>query len=127
MLDPLSFSSGVAGLLSLTIEITKISYEYISGVKDAPKSALTMISEITSLENVLRDLRNKIVLIAEVAELLQSIQLNDTTRVHVLQQCETDLRNLLLELQDKASSSRPSGFYRSKWPFKEPDMQKKLE
>jgi hypothetical protein len=127
MIDPLSLSSGIAGLLSLAVEITKISYEYISGIKEAPKSVRAIIIEVTSLENILRDLRNKIVLNPEIAEVLQSLQLDDSTRVHVLQQCEVDLRSLLAELQAQKTSGIHSGLARLKWPFKEPEIQKKLE
>src|SRR5450432_2926625 len=112
MADPLSLSAGIAGLLSLTIEITRISYQYISGVKEAPKSVHAIIIEVTSLENILRDIRNSIVLNPEVAEVLLSLQLDDSTRVHVLQQCEVDLRSLLEELQDRAASGIPSGLAR---------------
>jgi hypothetical protein len=128
MLDPLSLSSGIAGLLSLTIEVTRTSYEYISGVKDAPKSALALISAVTSLENVLRDLRNKIVLNADVADLLHSVQLSSSVRDQVLQQCEVDLRAFLDELRNQPGVGTPtSSWQRLKWPIKEPEMRKKLE
>lgn len=126
-MDPLSFSSGIAGLLSLTIEITKLTYEYVSGVKDAPKSAQNLLTETTAIENILRDLRNKVLLNPDVSAMFKSAAMDQSARVKLLQQCEADLSSLLKELQRNSGlTSKLSSLQRLKWPFKEGEMQDKL-
>jgi hypothetical protein len=126
-MDPLSFSAGIAGLLSLTIEITKLTYEYVSGVKDAPKAAQTMLTEITAIENILRDLRNKVLLNPDVSTAFRSASMNHAARLQLLGQCEGDLA-ALLKVLEKNNTLAPkfSGLQRLKWPFKETEMQDKL-
>jgi hypothetical protein len=55
-MDPFTVSTGVAGFLSLAIEITKILSTYISDVKSAPEDAKTLLAEVTALCSVLEDL-----------------------------------------------------------------------
>ena len=55
-MDPLSATASVAGLLSLTIELTKIVSEYCRGVANAPRNASDLLNELASLHDVLRRL-----------------------------------------------------------------------
>jgi hypothetical protein len=56
MADPLSISASVAGLLSLTIELTKSLNNYISGVKSAPEDSKRLCTETEALSAVLEKL-----------------------------------------------------------------------
>lgn len=126
-MDPLSFSAGIAGLLSLAIEITKLTYEYVSGVKDAPKAARSLLTEMTAIENILRDLRNKVLLNPDVSAVFRSASMDHSARVQLLSQCEGDLSSLLKELErESASTPKVGGLLRLRWPFKEAAMQDKL-
>ncbi|KAF2003723.1 hypothetical protein P154DRAFT_561154 [Amniculicola lignicola CBS 123094] len=126
-MDPLSFSAGIAGLLSLTIEITKLTYEYISGVKEAPRAAQSLLTETTAIENILRDLRNKVLLNPDVSAVFKSASMDHSARVQLLNQCESDLVSLLEDLKrESASTSKMGGLVRLRWPFKETAMQDKL-
>jgi hypothetical protein len=55
-MDPVSLSASIAGLLSLSIEITKPLNEYITGVKSAPTEAQSLLNEIMALNSVLEQL-----------------------------------------------------------------------
>ena len=57
-MDPLSISAGVAGFVSLTIQLVSILKEYTSTVKAAPSEAQTLLTELASLSQVLQQLTN---------------------------------------------------------------------
>ncbi|KAH8702962.1 hypothetical protein GQ44DRAFT_732570 [Phaeosphaeriaceae sp. PMI808] len=81
-MDPLSFSAGIAGLLGLAIEITKLMYEYVSGVKDAPKTAQNLLTETTAIENILHDLRNKVLVNPDVSAVFKLASMDPTSCWH---------------------------------------------
>ena len=56
MADPLSVASSVAGLLSLTIQLSQVLYTQIRTVKNAPKAAQELLDELESLRQVLTNL-----------------------------------------------------------------------
>jgi len=58
--EALGIASGAAGLLSLALEVTKLSYTYIASVKGAPKSLTTYIAELTPVTSVLLQLEDLI-------------------------------------------------------------------
>ncbi|KAI1038626.1 hypothetical protein LB505_007594 [Fusarium chuoi] len=60
MAEALGIASGAAGLLSLAIEVTKLSYTYIASVRGAPKSLTSYIAELTTLTSVLLQLEDLI-------------------------------------------------------------------
>ncbi|KAL9121033.1 MAG: hypothetical protein Q9187_002407 [Circinaria calcarea] len=53
MLDPLTAATSVAGVLSLTIQVSEILYKQIHTFKNAPKDAHELLGEIKSLSDVL--------------------------------------------------------------------------
>jgi hypothetical protein len=55
-MDPLSISAGVAGFLSLAIEISKILTAYVGSVKSAPEEAQQLLQEVSALYNVSKQL-----------------------------------------------------------------------
>ena len=55
-MDLFTIAMGLAGLLSLTREISRILSIYTSGVKNAPKDARSILTEISSLSHVLGQL-----------------------------------------------------------------------
>ena len=54
MAEVLGIASGIAGLISLTIEVYGISYKYINGVRNANASACRFLDELKNSETVLR-------------------------------------------------------------------------
>jgi len=57
-MDPFTIATGLAGLLSLdlTQKISRILSIYTSGVKNAPKDARSVLTEISSLGHALEQL-----------------------------------------------------------------------
>ena len=53
MAEALGIASGIAGLISLTIEVYGISYKYIHGVRNANASARRFLEELKNSETVL--------------------------------------------------------------------------
>ena len=56
MIDPLTAATSVAGLLSLTIQVSQILYEQVHTVKNAPRDAQELLDEFELLRKVLRSL-----------------------------------------------------------------------
>jgi hypothetical protein len=56
MVDPFTLAAGIAGLLKLTIELTKIINEYTGSVKNAPKEAQELFKGLSALGHVLEQL-----------------------------------------------------------------------
>jgi hypothetical protein len=48
-MDAFTISTGVAGFLSLALEISKILKAYVDGVKSAPEEARNLLVEVTAL------------------------------------------------------------------------------
>ena len=53
MAEALGIASGVAGLISLTIEVFGISYKYVHGVRNASSSVRRFLLELEDLQKVL--------------------------------------------------------------------------
>ena len=54
MAEALGIASGIAGLVSLTIEVIEISYKYISEVKGASRTVSRLVKELEDIKNVLQ-------------------------------------------------------------------------
>jgi hypothetical protein len=65
-MDPFSLSAGIAGLVSITLEVTQITYEYISSAANATKDIWDFHREICGLHQVLLQFHAKIVASPEV-------------------------------------------------------------
>ena len=53
MAEVIGVASGVAGLLSLTIEVIGITYKYVIGVRNAPDAVRGLMKELAELKVVL--------------------------------------------------------------------------
>lgn len=69
-MDPLSLSAGVAGVLSLALEMTKILTVYVSDVESAPEEARGLLIEASALCSVLDQLVNFLQTISRKTPLL---------------------------------------------------------
>jgi hypothetical protein len=56
MIDPFTAATGIAGLLSLTIEVSKTLYDMVSSLKNAPKDAKELLQELDQIQRVLTSL-----------------------------------------------------------------------
>ena len=56
MVDPLSLTAGIAGLISLSLEVTKVAHQYIHGVRNSSKHIEDFLQALAALVDVLRQL-----------------------------------------------------------------------
>ena len=56
MVDPFSLATSIAGLISLSLEVTKVAHQYIHGVRNSSKHIEGFLQELAALTDVLRQL-----------------------------------------------------------------------
>ncbi|KAH7173268.1 ankyrin repeat-containing domain protein [Fusarium flagelliforme] len=120
MAEALGIASGAAGLLSLAIEVTKLSYSYIASVRGAPKSLTAYIGELATLTSVLLRLENLI----EAGRLNSQ---NSQILSKALNDCKQEVEHLKAKLERKVSYGR----FRAKmaalvWPLSESELLEKV-
>lgn len=124
-MDPFTISTGVAGFLSLAIELTKILKTYISEVKDAPQEASTLLETLEPLVEVLENFR-EFLEDDEISDAGLSFK-KDSALVKVVDVCEKCIRTIRDQLKGfpakgKDSSTLRRKFERLKWPFQKEDL-----
>jgi hypothetical protein len=114
-MDPFSVTAGVAGLLSLSLQISQILTGYIDSVKNAPKEAKELAAKLTALISVLEQLERFIEKHAGACNFDESSVLYGTTK-----RCNESLEHLQLTLEKFTSStSGDSSTWRRilQWPL----------
>ena len=141
-MDPLSLAAGLAGLLSLTIELISICHGYVSGARKAQKSVQGFMLELMSLKKVLSDLQDKVILEPDIAEAfdgrcsstMENLRSQSTkasgqpATVSLMDQCEVELNNLLKTLKTNSSGSRARSIINQLgWPLRDKAMQNAVD
>ncbi|KAF5685656.1 ankyrin protein [Fusarium denticulatum] len=120
MAEVLGIVSGAAGLLSLAIEVTKLSYTYIASVRGAPKSLTSYIGELATLTSVLLQLE----------DLIQAKGLNgqnSQTLSKALHECQLEVEHLREKLEKKLSYGRIKAKVAAlAWPLSESELLEKV-
>jgi hypothetical protein len=120
MAEALGIASGVAGLLSLAIEMTKLSYTYIASVRGAPKSLTAYIRELATLTSVLLQLEN----------LIQARRLNGQNSQilsKALNDCKQEVEHLRAKLERKLSHGRfMANVAALVWPLSQSELLDKV-
>ena len=118
MAEALGIASGIAGLVSLTIEVFGISYKYIHGVRDASSSARRFLSELEDLQTVLLRVdqvaqrNDQAEVFGDAGSCLFSIQ-NSNEYVDTLEKIRDKLQ------QRQTSSSLRAKMMALTWPYSE--------
>lgn len=118
MAEALGIASGIAGLLSLTIEVYRISATYVSGVHGATKAIHDLLRELKHLKKVLLELD-------ELATSLNGEDLfgakpSSLQKVEDAAEYQDTLREMCQKLQERMKGSRLSVKLKSlTWPFTE--------
>ncbi|ETN37213.1 uncharacterized protein HMPREF1541_08203 [Cyphellophora europaea CBS 101466] len=123
MADPISVSSGIAGLVTLGIQVTGVVYQYINAVKDRGKNV--------------KELHDELVLLGEVLSRLQYFLASNSAKAHdfdepdsVLSKAISACKERMERIGDKLKP-KDSKFGRAVerliWPFKEEEVQKLME
>ncbi len=141
-MDPFTLATGLAGLLSLTIELTKISHGYVSDAREAQKSIQGFILELINLKKILSDLHTKVMLEPDIAEafegrcssIMENLQSQSTTAskqpatLSSMDLCKAELDSLLKKLRKKSSGSLfRATINRLVWPLGKEATQKAVD
>ena len=54
MVDPFSLTAGVAGLISLSLEVARVAHQYVHGVRNSSKHIEDFLQALAALTDVLR-------------------------------------------------------------------------
>lgn len=66
MAEVIALASSVAGLVSLTMQISEVGMKYFSSIRHAKEQTQDLLRQLTALENVLRDLQTNLVTIPDL-------------------------------------------------------------
>jgi hypothetical protein len=116
-MNPLSLSASIAGLLSLSLEVTKILTNFLSTVKSAPSEANSLTTEVTALSQVLETL----------VEILRSDDSEVTTfdeqsiLCSIISACQEHIGSLFKTITKLRSGEMAGVLGRLAWPYKKED------
>lgn len=126
MAEALGVASGIAGLVSLTIEVFGISYKYIIGVRDASSSARRFLVELGNLKIVL----NQIQKIAKETHQKDILGVDGSCLLSIND--SNDYLCMLGEVRDKLTKRQSGSSLQHKWktltwPFSEKETLALIE
>ena len=122
-MDGLSGAASVIAVIDISAKIFELYQTYVSAVKEARKDIQRLRDEVTSLQDVMADVR-------DLAEDPSSSRRSVFSRLNqhngAVQQWERDLRGLLLQLElgEGEKKMRQFGLRALKWPFSSKDVNK---
>jgi hypothetical protein len=114
----MSFSASIIGVIQLAGSVISTCYEYVNGVKNAPKDIRSIITELRGLSDVL----DRLCQLAESSSITTLEQLSGPDGS--LEMCKKELGDLQekLKLPEGWKAKRKALF----WPMKEGDVRKTL-
>ena len=109
-MDPFTICTGVTGFLLLAIELVKILTEYTNTVKSAPSEAHTLLTELVSLSQALKQLTDFL------KKPEHGVSFNETSVLcSVVTICDMKIKNLHVKLEKFRSTGGMGDSW--KWPF----------
>lgn len=126
MAEAIGVASGIAGLLSLTITIISISYQYVSNAHSASKSISAYLQELASLKTLL-------IKLDEMAHSLDTMETFKERSPALLSmtsigQCQMVLDQLHSTLRKQSTGNLLlSRLNRLTWPFAEVETRRLIE
>jgi len=125
-MDGLSGAASVIAVIDISAKIFKLCQTYVSAVKEARKDIQRLRDGVTSLHDVIIEVRD----LAEDPSSSRRLVFSHLNQYDgPVQQCERDLRRLVaqLELGDGENKMRQFGLRALKWPFSSKDIDKRLQ
>ena len=122
-MDPLSVAASVAGLVSLTFEISQTVGHYYKAVKGAPKSIQKIQQELSLMGSTLQQLE----------DLLRGSHMSKSSfaQSSVLTTAVTSCIQTIEKISAKLAPAKADRLSRTKealkWPFSEKEVEKRLE
>lgn len=123
MADPISISSGIAGLVTLGIQVTGVVYSYLHAVKDKSKNVKELHDELILLGGVLSKLQY---FLASSAAKANDFDEPDSILSKAVAACKERVERIGEKLKPK-ESKLARAVDRLVWPFKEEELQKLME
>lgn len=120
-MDPLSLAASIAGLISLTLTVTKTTTDYVSSFRHAPEESVQLAEELSALSGALDALSR--FLTSKSADLKTFS--STSTLVSSTSSCRGNLEALQDTLEDFIEASGGRRWYkRLAWPLKKDDHVK---
>lgn len=123
-MDLFSVATGIAGLLSLSIELTKLIGSYINGVKHSSKSVEELLKKLGALSQVL----------GRFADFLKTENIKggsfdqSSTLFFATNACKDRLQSIFDKLDEHTKAEGYSrGLVMLKWPFTEAENLRAME
>jgi hypothetical protein len=125
MTEALGIAASIAGLASLTIQITQISFQYVSDITSASKCQADYLQELSALTSVLLRLQQA-TSDPDISHLLASR--DDTISTDAINNCNKQLEHVKSKLEKRSVAlAEPGPFSKLKllgWPFEEKETKK---
>ena len=122
-MDPLSVAASIAGLVSLTIQVSGTIGSYCKAVKDAPRSVQEINQELLLLLSALKQL--------DTFLRTQTLKNNSFDPLSILTtaliSCHDSIDAISSELPIRKQDGKSHALDMLKWPFSEKEIQKNLE
>ncbi|KAK4212693.1 hypothetical protein QBC37DRAFT_401244 [Rhypophila decipiens] len=121
MADPLSTVASVAGLLSLAIQLSQLSFQYVASIKGSSKAWSSYIVELSSLTSVLLKAQQ-----ASDAADKHTIITASSIPPSAIYECQAELSQLKAILSEKLRKQGLRGKLEMlAWPFSESETEKR--
>src|SRR4051794_12419507 len=120
-MDGLSGAASVIAVIDISAKIFELCQTYVSAVKEARKDIQRLRDGVTSLQDVMTDVRD----LAEDSSLTRrSVFSRLNQQDGPVQQCKRDLERLVVQLEPGKVEMRRFGLRAFKWPFSSKDIDK---
>ena len=128
MAEILSVASGIAGLLSLTIQIIEASNEFVNDYKGAPKDGKAYFEEVKILRRALESLRKRL----DDQKIREFVSTRHPTDIILSGaqnglECCSDILRSLLDSLTRYNTGNISPWERFKWHFKKSSISDEVE
>lgn len=126
MVEPLSITSGIAGLITLSTAVLAAGYKYLNSVSSAPEDFKSLVRETASLNAVLSQLISH----SLSEQIVPQIISHNLVQQDVLQDCEQTLHNIQSLIRDcelVSGQRRKKAVNTLLWPLKQREIIKNHE
>ena len=115
MIDPFTLMTGMAGLISLAIEVTKITSDFASSVKGAAGQVHDLLNELVALKDVMQQFDTFLKSQDSLGPFSETCALISTVRY-----CTVTLKQLYENLRRLTEGGKlRRGLHALEWPYKE--------
>jgi hypothetical protein len=123
-MDSLSIAASIAGVVSLTFEVTQILHNYYSNVESAPKDIEYLTREVEALNRVLEQLET---FLNKGGVKGNSFDQTASVLASTIKDCKITLDNLEKGLTMPIKEGFPKVLGRLIWPFRKDQVQKMVD